>query len=241
MPMLELPTADAAALDRPIWMALNTAHRALALGGPRAVRYPPEIAPFAAAADESPDAMAALRDLAEAGPVAVLSCAAVAAVEGLEVRQARACRQMLAVAAATALPQGAMVPLGPDDVPAMLALTALTRPGPFQRRTHELGRYIGIRDEGTLVAMAGERMRFGRHTEISAVCVHPDHRGRGYARTLVGALTAAIQARGETAFLHVFADNLDAIALYERMGFVTRRTLQVTILQRPYGAISPRA
>lgn len=239
--MLELPAADAAALDRPIWMALNTAHRGLALGGRHAVRYPPEVAPFAAVADGSPDAMAGLRDLAEAGPVAVLSCAAVAAMEGLEIRRASACRQMLAVAAATVLPRAPMVPLGADDVPAMLALTALTRPGPFQRRTHELGRYIGIRDEGTLVAMAGERMRFGRHTEVSAVCVHPGYRGRGYARMLVGALTAEIQARGETAFLHVFDDNLDAIALYERMGFVTRRTLQVTILQRSDGAISPRA
>jgi predicted GNAT family acetyltransferase len=128
--------------------------------------------------------------------------------------------------------KAAFDPLGAADVSAMLELTALTKPGPFFARTYELGQYFGIRDGDRLAAMAGERMRLDGFTEISAVCVHPDHRGKGYARLLIRALIKAIADRGETPFLHVFVSNLNAIALYERLGFAGRATLQVTMLQR---------
>jgi predicted GNAT family acetyltransferase len=114
----------------------------------------------------------------------------------------------------------------------MMALTELTKPGPFGPRTHELGTFLGIRIGGKLVAMAGERMKPGNYTEMTAICVHPDHRGRGYAQMLLGAVARQISARGEIPFLHVFADNSSAIALYQRQGMEIRRQLQVTVLQR---------
>ena len=119
--------------------------------------------------------------------------------------------------------------LGPSDVPEMLHLTEQTQPGPFGPRTHELGQYIGIRVDGALVAMAGERMRLDGAVEISAVCVSPDHRGKGYAAFLVAWLVRKLRAEGSTPFLHVFTDN-PAIALYERLGFRTRKTLRLTVL-----------
>jgi len=109
--------------------------------------------------------------------------------------------------------------LGDKDSPEMLELTALTKPGPFGPRTHELGYYVGIRDNGKLVAMAGERLKVPGFTEVSAVCTHPDHLGKGYAATLMTEVMRAIRERGETPFLHVRADNTRAIGIYERLGF----------------------
>jgi hypothetical protein len=109
----------------------------------------------------------------------------------------------------------------------------LTKPGPFAARTIELGSYIGVRSGSHLVAMAGERMRFDGFTEISAVCTHPDHRGRGHARLLVRALMRDIVARGETPFLHIYSENAGAAALYRGLGFRYLRSLTVTVLKRP--------
>ena len=120
---------------------------------------------------------------------------------------------------ATLKPEAKIVELGDNDSPEMLELTALTKPGPFGPRTHELGYYVGIRDNGKLVAMAGERLKVPGHTEVSAVCTHPDHLGKGYAAALMSEVMRAIRARGETPFLHVRADNARAIAIYERLEF----------------------
>jgi predicted GNAT family acetyltransferase len=114
----------------------------------------------------------------------------------------------------------------------MMALTSLTKPGPFGARTHELGTFLGIKVAGELVAMAGERMKPGNFTEMTAICVHPDYRGRGYAQALLAAISRQILARGEIPFLHVFSHNTSAIALYQRQGMTIRRRVHVTVLQR---------
>lgn len=125
-----------------------------------------------------------------------------------------------------------IVTLGSADVPAMMALTELTKPGPFAARTHALGTFLGIRAGGELVAMTGERMKPGKFTEMTAVCVHPDYRGRGYAQALLAAVARQIEARGEIPFLHVFTNNKSAIALYQRQGMRIRRRLYVTAFMK---------
>jgi ribosomal protein S18 acetylase RimI-like enzyme len=125
-----------------------------------------------------------------------------------------------------------IVTLGVEDVPAMAELIALTKPGPFHARTHELGTFLGIKVGGRLVAITGERLKPGNYTELTAVCVHPDHRGHGYAQALLGAVARQIVARGEIPFLHVFSDNCSAIALYRRQGMTIRRQLHVTVLSK---------
>jgi predicted GNAT family acetyltransferase len=125
-----------------------------------------------------------------------------------------------------------IVTLGAADVPEMLALVELTKPGPFLLRTHEMGTFLGIRIGGRLAAMTGERMKPAHYTEMTAVCVHPDHRGRGYAQVLLAAVSRQIVARGEIPFLHVFSDNAAAIALYRRQGMEIRRRMCVTVVGR---------
>ena len=121
-----------------------------------------------------------------------------------------------------------------DDADAedMLALATLTAPGPFLARTNRLGGFVGVRDKGRLVAMAGERMKPGIFTEVSGVCTHPDHRGRGLAGFLMRVVAERIFARGEIPFLHSYASNAGANALYESLGFRTHQSIELTVLRR---------
>ncbi len=220
-------------LDHPIWSALTTRQASIAEGGPLAWRYPAEIAPFAAIADNSKASFAALAVLIPPSGRAVLCTVdPVTPPESLSALLTKPVEQMVMASVCSDTPPSALVTLGAADVPEMLELVALTNPGPFGVRTHELGRFQGLREGGRLVAMAGERMKLDGFTEITAICTHPDHRGRGHARILLEAVAHGIAARGETPFLHVFADNHAAIALYLRCGLTIRKRLHIMALGR---------
>jgi ribosomal protein S18 acetylase RimI-like enzyme len=225
--------SDVRLLDRPIWSALTTSQKYLAEGGPRALRYPEDMTPFADILDMSAASFAALGDLMSGSQVAALfTPEPVIVPDGFKVVLAEPGEQMIGSPADSPLREAEIVTLGAADVPAMLALTTLTKPGPFAARTHELGTFLGIRAGGELVAMTGERMKPGNFTEMTAVCVHPDHRGRGYAQALLSAVARQIEARGEIPFLHVFSSNTSAIALYQRQGMRIRRRLHVTAFMK---------
>ena len=132
--------------------------------------------------------------------------------------------------ASVASPPAALLPLGTTDVPEMLELTAATEPGPFLPQTIEMGSYFGIRtSDGRLVAMAGERLQSTAFTEISAVCTHPDFRGRGYARALTTFLAAQILAAGKIPFLHVKSEN-GAKVVYQKIGFHLHNAICLTVI-----------
>lgn len=228
-----LPPALHGALDRPVWSALNGGHRQLALGGPLAKRYPRDIGPFAALADDSAAAWEALAALLLPGEAAMLVTpgAPASTAAGVTLTPLDPVLQMTA----TQAPAPAALPfsvLGEADAADMRALAALTNPGPFAQRTHELGEFIGIREDGRLAAMAGERMRPTDAVEVSAVCVHPDHRGKAYARQLLAERTRRILAQGWQPFLHVYPSNGAAIALYESLGYLVRAQLHLTRVVR---------
>nr|WP_249139206.1 GNAT family N-acetyltransferase [Bradyrhizobium japonicum] len=225
--------SDEALLDRPIWSALTTSQRHLAEGGTQALRYPVDMTPFGDMVDMSAASFAALGDLLSGTQVAALfTPEPVEVPSGFKVVLAETGEQMIGSPADSPLREAEIVTLGAADVPAMMALTELTKPGPFALRTHELGTFLGIRAGGALVAMTGERMKPGRFVEMTAVCVHPDYRGRGYAQALLAAVARRIEARGEIPFLHVFSNNTSAIALYQRQGMKIRRRLYVTALMK---------
>jgi hypothetical protein len=145
-------------LDHPIWYALISRQRALAEGGARARRYPPAVAPFAATADTSPESFAALHDLmSRSDQIALFTPDPVTAPAEFKVLRAATGEQMIGTPAETSGHTADIVTLGAADVPAMMELTKLTKPGPFSLRTRELGTFLGIRNEGQLVAMAGGR------------------------------------------------------------------------------------
>jgi predicted GNAT family acetyltransferase len=220
-----------AGLESPIWAALTTRQAHLGRGEALARRYHPDVAPFAALASETPAAYRALHHLLlpDEHVVVLQSLDAMGPVDALQMTHVGIVHQMVA----THLDAGSMdardvIQLSKADAKDMLDLVQKTKPGPFGKRTGEMGNYIGIRDQGRLIAMAGERMRLDGYVEISAVCVDEDWRGRGLAGRLVTTLGRQIEQRGDVPFLHVFSDNRSAIGLYERLGFELRRTFHLT-------------
>ena len=225
-------------LERPPWSALTTVHSKFALGSDLARRYPATIAPMAGVreiSDASLNALAALMTPGDVvglfGPEPVLEAPVLEAGDLLVIAH-KHIEQMTCDRQDNSPHIGHITELTPADVPDMLHLVELTKPGPFSAGAIVLGSYFGIRCAGRLIAMAGERMRFDGFTEISAVCTHPEYRGCGYASSLVRALVRQIIARGETPFLHLYSDNATAAALYTKLGFTQRRTLIVTVLRR---------
>ena len=220
-------------LERPIWSALTTAHASFALGNDLARRYPPAISPMAAVREISDACLQDLaRLLAPGEAVGLFSGEAVDGGDCLDVVAQKVVDQMVYDSPQTAPICGEFRNLAPADVPEMLNLAELTKPGPFGARTIVLGAYIGIRSGGQLVAMAGERLKFDGYTEISAVCSHPNHRSRGHSSSLVRTLMHQILSRGEIPFLHVYNDNTKAAALYIKLGFTHLRSFTVTVLRR---------
>ncbi|GAA1096859.1 MULTISPECIES: GNAT family N-acetyltransferase [Kitasatospora] len=212
-------------LDNPVRAALAGPHALFAGRFGRLLHYPADVTPFLGMPDE-PGAEDWADAAVLAGPGGHVVTAAVSVpppadwqvtfrIEGIQ----------LVDEGVAAAPDPEAVRLGPADVPEMLALVERTRPGPFLPRTVELGSYLGIRRDGVLVAMAGERFHPPGHTEISAVCTDDAHRGQGLGTRLVRAVAAGIRARGERPFLHVAEDNTGALRLYESLGFRVRRSV----------------
>ncbi|HEX4124082.1 MAG TPA: GNAT family N-acetyltransferase [Tepidisphaeraceae bacterium] len=221
---------DFAPLDNPIWHALATAHRALARSHGRAARYPGDVSPLAGLAEPTPSAFADMAKLV--GPeesVALFARQSPDVPAEWEVKRSRWIHQMTCAEPpeSPALP---IAKLTPADVPEMLALTALAQPGPFLPRTIAMGSYFGIRAaDGRLAAMAGERLCLDDFVEISAVCTHPDFRGRGHGRAMVAFVAARSFRMNKTPFLHVVPEN-PAIHVYEKVGLSVRCDMCLTII-----------
>jgi ribosomal protein S18 acetylase RimI-like enzyme len=221
-------------LDRPIWSALGSRHAGLAEGGALARRYDPGIVPFAAARDNSRESLDALAALAGPDEALVLLQADEAVPpSGFVVDLAAEGVQMLAERPPAPIADERVQRLGEHNAAEMLELATLTKPGPFSLKALSLGEFWGVRENGKLVAMAGERMKQDGFAELSGVCAHPDARGRGFARLVSVVVANRIMERGEQPYLHAFAANTAAIALYESIGFRLRRMMNVAMIRRP--------
>jgi predicted GNAT family acetyltransferase len=222
-------------LDRPVWNALHSRQAHLALGSGRAVGFQRPYAMFIAGADQSEDSLAAMAALVPAnGQSALVERERWPLPPGMRVVADAAIVQLVAADGISGPDAGTpFLELGEADELDALELATLCRPGPFFARTSALGGFIGVRDKaGRLVAMAGERMKVGEFTEVSAVCTHPDHRGRGLAKRLIGVVARRIVARGEIPWLHSYSDNSAALALYESLGFRRRAEVHYTTIER---------
>lgn len=219
-------------LDRPIWSALATRQKPLALGDDLARRIDPAYGAFVVARDASEASRAALLDLVRThGEAVLVEAEAPDLPAGIEVLSRAVLWQMVAPDVKLVPPQFDWVDLADADGAEMLALATLTRPGPFFARTHQLGDFVGVKQGGKLVAMAGERLKPDGFTEVSGVCVHPDHRGHGYAAGLMSVVAERIVERGETPFLHVYDHNTPAIRIYEALGYALRREMKMVVVK----------
>ncbi len=227
-----MPLPGEAQLDNPAYAALCGAHARFAHVRGRTRRYDVDVAPFLAlpSSPSAQDWQDAAGLVAPGSYVAVGYSAAELPGGWRAVRTFDLAQMIEDRVTASECPEA--IRLGADDVPAMLGLVAQTEPGPFLARTVELGDYLGIRCDGALVAMAGERLRMDDWTEISAVCTRADYRGQGLASRLVGALISGIRRRSQRAFLHVLPTNASAIRLYEQLGFRVRQTTTLTVVTR---------
>jgi predicted GNAT family acetyltransferase len=224
---------NTAFLDRPIWHALSTRLSAFAEGDGRALRFRRDVNLFAAAKDDSAESLAALTALLPSeGYVILLQAGRIVVPPGAVVAVRMPGVQMVAAQVEPLSPPAHVVPLTEADGAEMLALATLTQPGPFLARTHELGGFWGVKENGKLIAMAGERFKVPGFTEVSGVCTHSDARGRGYGGELSRVVAGQIMARGETPMLHAVADNTTAIRLYETLGFRLRCEVDVVALVR---------
>lgn len=228
------------ALDNPAWHALVGEQREHGIANELAARYRPDISPIVAVADESADALAALAELTDPGEVvALLVCGEPppslwSKLSTIQLTQ-WICEK------ATPGSQIDYVELGADDAEEMYALAKATDPGPFEHNTHLLGDYIGVRESGELVAMAGERICFAGYREVSAVCTAAGHGGRGYAQALVREIVRREHGLDTVSFLHVRVGSpaeAAAIRVYEKLGFEQRAAYPMHVLRRnaPYGA-----
>lgn len=204
---------------------------ALSEGNADARRYPPSIVPFTALAENAPSS--ALLTLAAPGEVmAIVEKERADIPAGVSLVSEGALVQMVADRPFERISDDRIEPLTEADAAAMLELATLTKPGPFTLRAQALGTFWGIKHDGRLVAMAGQRMRQPGFGELSGLCTHPDFQGRGFGKLLFRHVAGEISARGEKAYLHAYATNEPAIALYKVLGFSLRTTLHVTILKR---------
>ncbi|MFG3281149.1 GNAT family N-acetyltransferase [Streptomyces sp. NPDC048111] len=226
-------------LDNPAYTSLTGVHARFAEARGRVLRYETDVSPWLGLPPE-PEAADWADIAALAGPGGEVSLAGVRSplprdweitfdVDGVQ----------MVGEAVEARPDDEAVRLGAVDVPEMLDLVERTRPGPFLPRTVELGTYLGIRREGRLIAMAGERLRPPGWTEISAVCTDDAFRGQGLGSRLIRAVAAVIEERGDVPFLHTGAANTGAIRLYESLGFRLRQETRFVGVRVPAPAPVP--
>lgn len=228
----KVPAHLAEILDRPVWTSLTSSHAGFAHGRGGARRLLVSAGPFAAAQDDRPESIEALEQLIlSRGGEAML-------MQARETRTPPSLRRTMTAPAVQMVASRSLQPkicheavrLYGVDATEMEALAALAKPGPFEALTHLLGRFWGIRRGNQLIAMAGERLRQPGYTEISAVSVRPESRGRGLGTALVRNAAAHIVARGDVPYLHVLANNTGAIRIYESVGFHIRTDMIVTKL-----------
>lgn len=220
-------------LANPFWQSLTSEHATLAVGSGLARRYPADVIPFGALAEPTPEALIAFRNLLAPGELIYLTGETLPAVDGIEFPGRIVGHQMhLGAGRLASVPPSPKLETGSPveqltmaDAPEMVALTDVAFRGFFRRRTPILGSYFGIRFRGELVAMAGERIRTPHFREISAVCTHPEHTGKGYARQLIQHVAKQHQTSKISSFLHVSGTNTRAISLYEHLGFVKTRPM----------------
>jgi predicted GNAT family acetyltransferase len=221
-------------LDNPIWHALHSSNARLCYGNEDAVFIKRDVGFFAGLKNNSAEDLTALSVLLATGDLVVIfSPDSLQVPSAWKIKLNKPLLQMIYPGGpVTENDCPVLTPLQDKDIPAMLALTHLTNPGPFLQRSIDFGNYEGVFVDDRLVAMTGQRLQPDPYTEVSAVCTHPDYLGKGYAARLVSSQINKILSANRVPFLHVYPDNTGALKLYEKLGFETRKEMTVYVLEK---------
>jgi ribosomal protein S18 acetylase RimI-like enzyme len=224
-------------LDTPIWTALTTKQAQIAHSNALARRFPPEMTLLGALAANTAMAFDSLAQLIQRDAVTLYFTSPPQIPAGWEIVRAVELHQMVQEIEAPPISERDAAPevieLTPADVPEMSAVYTATRPGrTLCPRIQKLGQFLGIREDGKLVAMGGLRLHLPGYREITTVATMPGHEGRGYATAIVRGLIDRIRSRGERPFLTVRSDNTRAVEIYHRLGFKERTLLYSRTIRR---------
>lgn len=222
-----------AKLDNPAWWALTGCQQPFSIGSAVVKRYLPGILPFAAYRPGSGDSVHALDEWLKTGEIFYLIGELPPLPSGWTLLKELPCLQMTLASPIAITGNSIRISrLTETDSTDMFDLVNKVQPGYYEPATCRLGDYYGIRQDGRLVAIAGERMRLDGLTEISAICTDPAYTGRQYAQRLTAYLCNANLERGITPFLHVLQTNERAVGLYEYLGFRQRRMISFWQIQK---------
>ena len=223
-------------LDNPAWWALHSVDKHFNIGNELVKYFPANISPFVGIENwDEKHQLELLHNLPADRLFAVMVAESFKLIDGLETVFTTTLNQLVFenfnTEFSTEMFQ-TIQPLDDEYIPEMLELTALTKPGPFYEKTNAFGNYVGIFQNNQLVAMAGERLHLNDYTEISAVCTHPSQTGKGFGSLLVAYLAKKIVDNGQTPFLHARKDNVGAIRVYEKVGFVVKNEMNFAIFKK---------
>jgi len=226
-------------LDNPAWNAMVSFNSGLAVGHNEVRYFPETVSPFAGLRKPGYDSLTELFEMLPANRITATVTASALDIPSSwkTLFQASLLQMTAGNFRSPEITNYEIVALGKEHVPLMISLTKLTNPGPFAERTIEFGNYTGIFNSGELVAMAGHRLHPFNYIEISAVCTHPEHGGKGYGKALVATQAEQILSGGHIPFLHTRRDNTTAIKLYEQLGFTVRSEMMFYVIQKPNESI----
>lgn len=220
-------------LHNPVYNALLTGDSRYSHGNEQSKYFEEEMSPFAGFAEDNANGFDGLYDLLPEGRrILYANPSKISTPAGWQVQHEIGGLQFVYEGGDINKSFDQLVPLNESHVDEMIALVKLTRPGPFGKRTIDFGSYFGVFEDGKLVAITGQRLHIENYTELSAVCTHPDHLGKGYASALLQHQLQIILSAGQKPFLHVRDDNKRAIAVYERLGFKVSRPMNFYFMKR---------
>ena len=222
-------------LDNPAWNALISGNENLHLGNNHIRYFDRDVSPFVGFKENTIENFQELYDLSPEGRVFLFVAPNEIGIPTpwKELDRVKGNQMIYQPGVAFGEPTTELTALTQEHVPQMLSLTRLTNPGPFAERTIDFGHYRGVFQNDELAAMAGQRLHAFNYAEVSAVCTHPDHTGKGFARQLLIHQINRIQAESKIPYLHVRSDNDRAIKVYESLGFVTRCNVWFSPIQKP--------
>jgi ribosomal protein S18 acetylase RimI-like enzyme len=220
-------------LNNPVYNALLSGDSHLGMGTAQVKYFDEPVSPFAGFAENNSNGFGELHDLLPPGRKILYAIPSkITTPAGWQLQQEIGGLQFIYEGGEIKMDFSNVLPLDESHVDEMIELVRLTKPGPFGKRTIDFGSYFGIFDTGKLVAMTGQRLHVENYTELSAVCTHPDHLGKGYASILLQHQLQIILQQGEKPFLHVRDDNERAIGVYKRLGFIVSRPMNFYFMKR---------